>query len=270
MKAKSSDSVAFQRYRTTVLGGTLIVGPKNIPGAFEVSARSDVARRVVVSGYYEPDVTAVLAKLKLKEGIIVNIGANVGFYSIYFARVFPAVARILAVEPNPEAFQQLTGNISRNDLSDRIQAVQACIGESVGKIGLSIIEGMPEYSSIGGIGHPGVADFRRTSIEVPVLPLGSLVGDQRVSMIFVDTEGAEAGVFGGAKDILLRDKPLLFFECSDILLRKFGASTRLLEEKLLGFGYVVRNGLSRRLALQHPFEGEGIAIHQDDLNSHTM
>jgi FkbM family methyltransferase len=252
-----------RRYRQSVVGGTLIVAPENMSGQFEVSATSDIASRVVLSGCYEPEVTALLASLTLGEGMIVNVGANVGFYSIYLANAFPLASRVLAIEPNPEAFRQLQGNIERNDLSLRIEAVQTCIGASDGNIQLSIVRGMPEYSSIGGIAHPGVARHAQESVQVSVTPLSALVGSERVSLIFVDTEGAEAAVFGGAQEILARDKPLLFFECSDTLLGKFGGSTRALEAQLQSYGYVVRNGLCPRLALQHPFEGEGIAVHKE-------
>jgi FkbM family methyltransferase len=260
-------SLAARCYRESVLGGVVILAPRNIAGQFEVSATSELASRVVRTGCYEHDVTKVLNTLKLKEGLIVNVGANVGFYSIFLATVFPKATKVLAIEPNPEAFRLLQKNIIRNELSHRIQAIQTCIGDTDGKTTLSVIAGMPEYSSIGGIAHPGVASCVQASVEVPIAPLGNLVGDERVSLIFVDTEGAEETVFGGATKILLRDKPLLYFECSDTLLRKFGSSTKKLEVKLKGLGYVVRNGLCRQLALQHPYEGEAIAIHKEDLAS---
>lgn len=260
-------SFAARCYRECVLGGVVILAPKNIAGRFEVSATSELANRVASTGCYEHDVTEVLNTLKLKEGLIVNVGANIGFYSIFLASAFPKATKVLAIEPNPEAFRLLQANIIRNELSNRIQAIQTCIGDTDGKATLSVIAGMPEYSSIGGIAHPGVASCEQASVEVPIVPLGNVVGDERVSLIFVDTEGAEEAVFGGATDILRRDKPLLYFECSETLLRKFGGSTKELEVKLNGLGYVVRNGLCRQLALRHPYEGEAIAIHKEDLAS---
>jgi FkbM family methyltransferase len=258
------------RYRQAVVGGTLVVAPSNMPGEFELCATSDIASRVVLSGCYEPEVTAQLARLTLADGMIVNIGANVGFYSIYLARTFPLATRVLAIEPNPEAFRQLQGNIARNAMALRIEALQTCIGASDGNIELSIVRGMPEYSSIGGIAHPGVASYRKESVQVRVTPLSTLVGSERVSLVFVDTEGAEAAVFCGAQEILARDKPLLFFECSDTLLRKFGGSTRALEAQLRSYGYVVRNGLCPGLALRHPFEGEAIAVHKENIPASTV
>jgi FkbM family methyltransferase len=256
-----TDAVDF--YKSTVRGGTLVLAPKNLSGTFEVSATSDIASRVVLSGCYEPEVTAALDKLNLQNGIIVNIGANIGFYSVYLATAFPTADKILAIEPNPEAFELLKKNIARNSMQDKIEAVQACIGNSLGSIKLSIVVGKPEYSSIGGIAHPGVASFEQISVDVPVAPLASIVGPNKVALLFVDTEGAEAIVFQGARDVLVRDKPILFFECSDTLLKKFGSSTQELDDTLQSLGYIVRNGLCTRLRLQHPFEGEGIAIHKD-------
>jgi FkbM family methyltransferase len=259
--------LASQHYRDVVVGGTLMVSPKNIPGIFEIDAKSDIAARVVINGSYEPEVTTLLDRLTLKAGVIVNVGANVGFYSIYLARGFPGALRVVAVEPNPEAFRHLKVNIERNDMSHRIEAAQVCVGDSEGEIELSVIEGMPEYSSIGGIAHPSVSDRTQFKVRVPIRPLAAVLRGDPVCFIFVDTEGAEQLVFKGARAVLLRDKPLLLFECSDTLLRKFGSSTMELESTLNDFGYVVKNALCPRLSLQHPYEGEAIAFHLDDLKN---
>ena len=258
--------MAAVRYRACVRGGTVVVAPKNISGEFEISATSDIACRVVVSGYYEPDVTTALEDLQLKEGTIVNVGANVGFYAAYLARRFVDCKKVLAIEPNPEAFRQLESNIRRNGLSGRVEPLQMCIGDSEGLVDFSLVEGMSEYSSIGHIAHPRVAGERQVTGRVKISSLGSIMGRERVALIFVDTEGAEQLVFRGAREILIRDKPILFFECSNTLLRNFHGSTRDLEGQLQALGYVVRNGLCRRLSLQHPYEGEALAVHRDDLS----
>ncbi len=256
-------NAAFERYRERVSGGTVIVSPDNIPGEFELSATSDLAARVILSGNYEPEVTRALAHLPLGPGMIVNVGANVGFYAVFFATALAGDRRVLAIEANPEAFALLGRNIRRNRLDERVTAIQACVGDSKGSVEFCVIAGMPEYSSIGRIVHPSVAQSRQVALQVEMAPLLSIVGNERTALIFVDTEGAEAKVFAGARDILMRDKPLLFFEGSNTLLRKFGSSTQTLEGQLRELGYVVRNGLCRRLPLQHPYEGEVLAVHRD-------
>jgi FkbM family methyltransferase len=258
-----NEPTASDHFREAVVGGSMLLAPKNIDGQFEVSARSELAVRVAVSGSYEPDVTAALMPLKLQQGMIINVGANIGFYSVFLARAFPGATKVLAVEPNPEAYRLLAANIDRNGLAHRIEAVQACIGASEGTVELSVIQGMPEYSSLGGIVHPGVVRLRQTPVLVPVVPLAKLIGSERVALMFVDTEGAEASVFEAAREVIVRDKPVLFFECSSLLLSKFGSSTKELEQELNNLGYVVRNGLCPRLPLRHPYEGEAIAFHSE-------
>ena len=258
---------ANRRYQESVKGGSLILRPANIDGEFEIDAVSDLASRIVLSGSYEPDVTLSLQQLRPADGAIVNIGANIGFIAVFLARTFPKSSGVVAIEPNPEAFRLLEANISRNNLSARIQSVQACIGKSEGHVSLSTVPGKPEYSSVDRIAHPSVASYTQTSIEVPMLRLSSVMGTRRVSMMFIDTEGAESLVLGGAEDILIRDKPILFFECSSTLLGKFGTTTQELEDQLARLGYVVRNGLAMKWKIRHPFEGEGIAIHKDHFDS---
>jgi FkbM family methyltransferase len=251
---------AALRYRQVVVGGTITVAPANIGGRFDVSATSDLASRIVSTGEYERDVSQALSALKPMDGLLVNIGANVGFYSYFLATRFPGAAGVLAIEPNPEAFELLSINIRKNGMEGRIRAAQVCIGEQEGTASLSVVAGKPEYSSLDGIIHPAVDGLRQESLAVPMLPLQRLVGEEKVSLIFVDTEGAETAVFSGARDVLLRDHPILFFEYSNTLLKKFGSSSQELESLLAGLGYEVRDGLTGKSGLSHPYEGEGLAV----------
>lgn len=261
-------SVCAALYRQSVAGGEIIVHPANIPGDFWVPARSDLAVRIITQGCYEPEVTRRLSQLALLGSDIVNIGANVGLHAIFLARQCASANQIYAVEPNPEAYSCLTRNIALNGLEQRITAVQACIGASLGELEFALIPGMPEYSSIGGIVHPSASGFAQTKIRVPVAPLDVAIGGAGVkpSLLLVDTEGAELLVFEGASALLTKYRPLLVFECSDPLLRKFGHSSEGLGEFLQSHDYSLRVAAAPRLPLQHPFDGEAVGIPQEKLD----
>jgi FkbM family methyltransferase len=255
---------AIYQYRDTVVGGRLILAPRNIPGRFELDATSDLAARLVLTGSYEPEVTTALQRLSLPDGLIVNVGANVGLFAAFLAQTFPKASAVLAIEPNPEALALLVANTQRNELTHRIQIVQSCIGESEGEVELAYIKGKSEYSSVGAIAHPGVAGLQQHTARVPVTRLDSLTGSRKAALLFIDTEGAEYLVFKGATTVLTRDRPILFFECSDTLLRKFGSSTQQVEALLKSFGYDVCDALRPGNALRHPYEGEALAVHNGD------
>ena len=259
-RLRGVSELSANNYMNSVVGGTMVVAPTNIPGRFEVSAISHLAMRVAIHGDYERDVTTVLAKYPKQAGTFVNVGANVGFYSVYAAKVL-GYSKVLAVEPNPSAFELLCRNISANGLDGVIVAHQKCVARTEGQLQLAVVDGMPEYSSIDRIVLTSVHQKEVRHVTVSAVPLMEIVGDERVGVLFVDTEGAEEEIFAGAEDILMRDRPLIYFECSDPLLRKFGSSSAALEHRLATLGYIVRNGLAPSLRLRHPYEGEAVAYH---------
>ena len=101
----------IDKYKESVVGGQIVLNPRNIGGFFKLNAVSDLAARVVETGEFEPEITEILLRLRSMSGDIVNIGANVGFYSVFFAKRFENAGKVYAIEPNPEAFSLLEWNI---------------------------------------------------------------------------------------------------------------------------------------------------------------
>lgn len=247
-------------YDETVVGGTLIVKPQNLKGAFAVPATSHLASRVVRTGQYEPEISALLGKWSHLEGHVVNIGANVGFFAIHIAQTFSKCQGVFAIEPNPSAYSLLLENIAQNNVGDKVKPIQMCIGDSEGEVDFAVIEGMPEFSSISAIVHPTVAEYPQTIIRVHVATLDKILGGAKTSFLMIDTEGAEYLVFKGSEQLIRREMPILLFECADTLLQKFGGTSMQLEKLVQSFGYVVRDALAPKMPLKHPFNGEAIAV----------
>jgi hypothetical protein len=80
-------------------------------------------------------------------------------------------------------------------------------------------------------------------------------------MLFVDVEGAEGLVLNGARRIIERDKPLIYFESYEVLLKKFGSNSKSIAEYLINLGYEIRDGLKPDLHIHYPHNGEIIAFH---------
>lgn len=252
----------MQYYDHTVVGGHLIVAPNNIPGRFKVDAKSDLAKRVITTGSFEPDLTELLKRFSEVGGDVVNIGANIGFYAIFFASEYSNARKVIAIEPNPEAFSLLQRNIDANGQRDRIEAFRIGIGEVAGKVELAFVPGKTEYSSLGGIVHPAVDGLLQHTVLVDVMPLAEAItnGEFDPSLLFIDTEGAELLVMKGSENVLVKFSPLLVFECEDALLKKFGHSSEMLAAYLQSLGYEVRDASMPSLKLVHPFTGVALAI----------
>jgi FkbM family methyltransferase len=252
----------MQYYNHTVVGGHLIVVPNNIPGRFKVDATSDLAKRVITTGSFEPKLTALLKCFSDVDGDVVNIGANIGFYTVYFASQYKRVRKVIAIEPNPEAFSLLRWNVEANHHGSRVEALRVGIGDAVASMELAFVPGKSEYSSLKTIVHPAVGDLNQEKVVVDVMPLEKAVENLEFdpSLIFIDTEGAELLVLRGAKSVLRKFFPLLVFECEDALLQKFGHSSEMIDDFVKSLGYEVRDASMPEFGLVHPFTGVAVAI----------
>lgn len=119
-------------------------------------------------------------------GTFLDVGANVGFYSL--AMVSRGAGRVLAVEPLPTAHERMRFNIEANGFAGRIEAVQAALGAETTTVKITEMVGDLGGSSIVRDNLPG------RSIEVRMLPLLDLLQEQtirRVAAMKIDVEGME-------------------------------------------------------------------------------
>ena len=142
---------------------------------------------------FDPEELAIL-EARLGEGFtFIDVGANVGAYSLFVAARAAASARILAVEPQPEIFDRLVGNIRLNAFAN-IKAVDCAVADKSGEVTLFIDSRNSGESSVKIVAAGGAQPIR-----VVAKTLYDLVRDenfQRVDAIKLDVEGAEDIVLG--------------------------------------------------------------------------
>ncbi|MGH8260182.1 MAG: FkbM family methyltransferase, partial [Steroidobacteraceae bacterium] len=193
-----------------------------------------ITRHIYRFGAHEPDITRyVIDHVRLGPGeIAIDVGANLGWYSVLLTRLSDPGARIFAFEPDPETYGLLCRNLATNGAS-AVTAVNAALGETAGSAVLH------RYRSRNNGRHtlvPG-ADARGGSCEVPVQTLDSFcesqgLGGARVRFLKIDVEGFEYFVLRGATHLLRR--------CDCVLLELNPvASARELLDWLAGTGLSV-------------------------------
>lgn len=137
--------------------------------------------------FFDPEEMALLSQRLPRDGTFVDIGANVGLYTLNAARFLGPAGRILAVEPGPEAARRLRFNLSLNRTDAAITHADCAIGAEEGVMGLYL-----DDSNLGGSSL--VRDHGGKSTPVRVRPLiGVLaeVGITRIDLLKIDIEGAE-------------------------------------------------------------------------------
>ncbi|CAN1500362.1 fkbM_fam, methyltransferase, FkbM family [Burkholderiaceae bacterium] len=169
--------------------------------------------------------------------VVVDIGANIGIYTIFFARLVGIHGKVLAFEPDPKNFKFLKKNVAQ---LSQVIACHAAVGSSSGSIALYL---SPELNVDHQIFDAGDA---RKSIEVPLFSLDDYFqSGRRIDWIKLDVQGAELMVLQGAQRTI-RENPQLkiVMEFSPYSLDRANTSPIYLLEFIRSLGleiYVLEN-----------------------------
>lgn len=138
---------------------------------------------------FDPAERQLIQQLLPADGTFIDIGANVGIYTLTAARVLNHQGRILAFEPNPPAFARLQFNIKANpDISAHITLLQEGVSDQDAEFELQLDTGNLGGSSL----KSRAASTQRVSVRCR--PLLQVLMDQkitRIDMLKIDIEGAE-------------------------------------------------------------------------------
>jgi FkbM family methyltransferase len=143
-------------------------------------------------GVWEADVMKVLVRFLKPGSLFVDVGANVGYHSLFAAQLG---AHVVAIEPVPWTLELLRANVWRH--SADVEVVEAAASDVAGTVRIAIDPA-----------HRSGAQFGDQGVEVRAAPLDELVPEGAVDVLKVDVEGAESLVFRGATAILERSPVL--------------------------------------------------------------
>jgi FkbM family methyltransferase len=158
---------------------------------------------LLFSGRWEETETRLFSSL-VKEGMtVVDIGANVGYYTLLAARLVGPKGRVYAFEPSPENFNLLSRNVEANGYKNVILIPKA-VSDRTGTAILRI-----DRASSGG--H-SLSSFRggADSIEVETISLDDYFACSRetIGVLKMDAEGAEVAILDGMSEVLERNPDL--------------------------------------------------------------
>lgn len=143
---------------------------------------------------YEPG-TSQLILSELHEGsTFVDVGANNGYYTILALSRVGASGHVWSFEPNPDAFDRLSRNVSLNGSPRNVELYPVALGSGSGTQQLFISRYLDSRSSFTRQG--------RNSIQVRVQRADEILKGQRVDWIKIDAEGAEHLVLEGLTETL--------------------------------------------------------------------
>ena len=153
----------------------------------------------------EPELK-ILPQIVPPDRIAIDIGANKGVYSHLLARVCQSVE---AFEPNPKIYRILTRTLPRN-----VVAHQVALSDSIGTAELIVPLRNGGYSNQTASLNPRKRNEGAGVVRVAQRTLDSY-GFSNVGFIKIDVEGFEPAVLAGARETILRERPVMQIELEE-------------------------------------------------------
>jgi FkbM family methyltransferase len=201
----------------------------------KVDLSSSIGRSIWFRGTYEPEVESVMQRVLRPGDAFIDVGSNVGYFSIVGAEIVGPQGQVHAFEPNPKICGYLRESIAANSLDNVFASAVALWSQSrmlsfaaEKNSGLSHLK--PEDGWPAGIGADLVAaitldQYVESSVKGPV------------TLVKIDVEGAEYHVLKGMAATLELYSPFLCVEVLDWSLARFGHRIEDLFALLSSHGY---------------------------------
>jgi FkbM family methyltransferase len=187
---------------------------------------------IAYTGLYELALTRRLTQHARAGGLLVDVGANYGYFSLLWAAAKPE-NRVIAFEASPRNLPGLRQNVEANGFTGGIRIEPRAASRS----------GDDLIFDLGPAGQTGwggaVLGEQAGSVRVPAVRLDvALAGESRIDVLKIDVEGAEPWVLEGAAELLrARRIRQIFFEVNKPRLRALGLAPEASQEILRAAGY---------------------------------
>src|SRR5688572_7595740 len=183
------------------------------PLAFIVMNKHDSIQRYHAKGsFYEADDLALISHHVDADGVVWDVGANVGNHTVYLARRFPNCT-VVPFEMVPRTCELLRLNVALNGLENVDLSKLGCaLGKNPGHC-----HAYARHANNLGLVRAVLADDG----TIPVTTGDSLSGDVRVNFLKIDVEGAELDCLDGMSQLIARDQPVIFIEVDNRNIRAF-------------------------------------------------
>jgi|CXWL01.1.fsa_nt_gi FkbM family methyltransferase len=213
----------------------LLIIPKSVKiseGTLLLHPKDPVISGALALGVYEPYQMKVFRSIVKGGDVVLDIGANIGLYTLIASKHIGVGGSVLSFEPELENFNILSKNIEINTLTNA-RAVRVAVSDTNGTSMLSISkDNKGNHSLVAEIGS-------NVKQEVSVVRLDDWLHAEevrKIDVIKVDIQGAEPQAFIGMKETL-RKARALFVEYEPSILRSIGHEPEQMLKLLQSCGY---------------------------------
>ena len=155
-----------------------------------------ISDAIAFTGLFEPQVSRRVAQLARRGGLFVDVGANLGYFSLLWAAGHPR-NRGVAFEASPRNVDLLRRNVARNGVAARIDVIPFAAGDANGELAFDL--GPADQTGWGGFAPAGAAG----AVRVRVVRVDEIVPpEEPVALLKVDIEGYNLTIFPNGRAII--------------------------------------------------------------------
>lgn len=170
--------------------------------------------------------------------IVVEVGANEGYFTRLFGNLVGISGRVVAFEPITKTRERLIDNVNN---IESVKVLPYAISDKAGDFSMFIPGSTHGQASLRKHSDPEWGQEGVTYTEnvqcSPLSQLDDIKCLDKIDFMKVDAEGAELEVLKGAQDILEREHPILHLEIEERWMKSFGYGAAEIESFLRGIGY---------------------------------
>jgi FkbM family methyltransferase len=167
-----------------------------------------IAPWLLIHGEWEPEETELVKKLIKPGDVFVDVGANLGYYTLLAVRV--GASHAYAFEAQPSTYELLGKNVIINWMTKFVTYENLAIYSHTTDLEFFVRDRYPGNSSVGFTAPEQLEKWfdTTTPVKVHAVSLDDYFGDKagKMDLIKVDVEGAEPAVFEGAWKTLARNR----------------------------------------------------------------
>jgi FkbM family methyltransferase len=198
---------------------------------FECDLNDKLSREIYYLGFDRRD-CRVLKRLTKRGDVVLDVGANIGYFSLLLARWMRGTGEVHAFEPFARTADRFERNLSLNPGLRRTVSLHGiALSDFTGKIAMSV----PDK------GNSGCNYLDSNGAEtIPVETVDSYarqIGLTRLDLVKIDVEGSEVAVMQGGRETFRRFRPTIMIEVNPGTLQRFGRTADDLFETLRSLGY---------------------------------
>jgi FkbM family methyltransferase len=162
---------------------------------------------VMLDGYWEIWLTLFFARAVTPGMTVMDIGANLGYYTVLLGNAVGPSGHVIAIEPVPQTAALLKKTIALNGMEGWVRLITAAaVGPQTSAVEMYVPENEPKNAAIIGTPIEG-------AIQVPAVSVDELTrGLSRLDLVKIDAEGAEMLIIDGMRETIKRLRPNLLLE----------------------------------------------------------